>query len=126
MYFNLNYNSGQPMYEQIKEHIKQDIFSGKLKHDDILPSVRQLAKDLNVSMITSKRAYLELEYDGFIYTISGKGTFVKAADILKIIMNRNEILLSEFRQKTAEIKKAGIEKDKAIEIITKIYKEGGD
>lgn len=121
MHFILNYNSGQPMYEQIKEHIKQDVFDGKLKHDDILPSVRQLAKDLNVSMITTKRAYMELEYEGFIYTISGKGTFINAKDFSKVITDRNEKLLSAFEAEIEKLKNAGIEKEMAISIIEKIY-----
>jgi len=114
------------MYEQIKEHIKQDIFNGKLKHDDTLPSVRQLAKDLNVSMITTKRGYMELEYEGLIYTIAGKGTFVNAADISKIIIDRNEKLLFEFKEKAEEIRKAGIDREKVKGIIEKIYLEDGD
>jgi GntR family transcriptional regulator len=114
------------MYEQIKEHVRQDIYNGKLKHDDLLPSVRQLAKDLNVSMITTKRAYMELEYESLIYTISGKGTFVNAADISKIITERNEKMLSEFKEKVEEIRGAGIDKVNAIDIIEKIYLEGGE
>jgi len=126
VYFILNYNSGQPMYEQIKEHIKQDIFNGKLKHNDTLPSVRQLAKDLNVSMITTKRGYMELEYEGLIYTISGKGTFVNAADISKIIIVRNEKLISELKEIALKIRKTGIEEYKVIDIIENIYLDDGD
>jgi len=114
------------MYEQIKEHIRQDIYDGKLKHDDLLPSVRQLAKDLNVSMITTKRAYMELEFEALIYTIAGKGTFVNAADFTKIITDRNEKILSGFKEKVEEIRSAGIDKDTAIDIIKKIYLEDGD
>lgn len=121
MYFILNYNSGQPMYEQIKEHIKQDIYSGRLKHEDILPSVRQLAKDLNISMITTKRAYMELEYEGLIYTVAGKGTFVNASDVVKMISDRNDSLLSDFVQRVKGLKEAGIEKEKVTGVIDSIY-----
>ena len=124
--FILNYNSGQPMYEQIKEHIKQDVYKGKLRHDELLPSVRQLAKDLNVSMITTKRAYMELENEGFIYTVSGKGTFINAKDLSKVIIERNEKLIIAFKEKVEEFKKAGIKKQRVIDIIEKIYLEDGD
>ncbi|MDP4178368.1 MAG: GntR family transcriptional regulator, partial [Bacillota bacterium] len=76
MKINIDYNSDLPMYEQIKTCIKENILSGKLNYQDPLPSVRQLAKELDVSTITIKRAYIDLEHDGFIYTLSGRGTFV--------------------------------------------------
>jgi GntR family transcriptional regulator len=124
MNFNLNYSSGMPMYEQIKEKIKQDIFSGKLKNNDVLPSVRQLAKDLNVSMITTKRTYMELEHEGFIYTISGRGTFVKVNDFDEIVLERNKQILSEFETSVNELKKAGIKKESLTQIVEKIFDEG--
>lgn len=124
MNFNLDYSSGMPMYEQIKQRIKQDIFSGKLKNNDVLPSVRQLAKDLNVSMITTKRTYMELEHEGFIYTISGKGTFVKVNDYDEIVLERNKQILAEFESSVMELKKAGIKKASITEIVKKIFDEG--
>lgn len=69
-------SSGQPIYEQIYSQIKQLIVSGSLEADETLPSIRLLAKDLRISVITTKRAYEELEREGFIYTIPGKGSFV--------------------------------------------------
>lgn len=68
--------SGAPIYDQIYSQIKSQIISGVLKEDEILPSIRGLAKDLGISFITTKRAYEELEKDGFIYTLPGKGCFV--------------------------------------------------
>lgn len=73
--------SGQPIYEQIYNQIKASIVSGELKTDEPLPSIRSLAKDLRISVITTKRAYEELERDGFIYTAPGKGCFVKKQNI---------------------------------------------
>lgn len=73
--------SGQPIYEQIYEQIKASIASGELKVDEALPSIRSLAKDLRISVITTKRAYEELERDGFIYTAPGKGCFVKKQNV---------------------------------------------
>jgi len=68
--------SGIPIYEQIKEQIKAAIFAGGLKEDDILPSIRQLARDLKVSVITTTRAYSDLEQEGFVVNVQGKGCFV--------------------------------------------------
>ena len=68
--------SGVPIYEQIKEQIKAAIFSGELLEDDMLPSIRQLARDLKVSVITTTRAYSDLEQEGFIANVPGKGCFV--------------------------------------------------
>ncbi len=68
--------SGAPIYEQSCEQVRAQIVSGALKEDEPLPSIRALAKDLRISVITTKRAYDELENEGFIYTLPGKGCFV--------------------------------------------------
>ncbi len=68
--------SGNPIYEQIYSQIKAQIINSALAEDEPLPSIRNLAKDLRISVITTKRAYDELERDGFIYTVAGKGCFV--------------------------------------------------
>ena len=68
--------SGVPIYEQIFTQIKGHILSGELKSDEPLPSIRGLAKDLRISVITTKRAYDELERAGYLYTVPGKGSFV--------------------------------------------------
>lgn len=68
--------SGSPIYEQIYTQIKSQIISGALQEDDPLPSIRNLAKDLRISVITTRRAYDELEKEGFIYTVAAKGCFV--------------------------------------------------
>jgi GntR family transcriptional regulator len=71
-------------YEQIKEQIKSHILSGELREDEALPSMRGLAKELRVSMITTTRAYSDLEAEGLIYTVQGKGSFVKGcSDLIK-------------------------------------------
>jgi len=67
---------GIPIYEQIKEQIKAAILSDELNEGDILPSIRQLAKDLKISVITTTRAYTDLEQEGFITSVQGKGSFV--------------------------------------------------
>ena len=73
--------SGMPIYEQIYSQIKSQIISGQLHEDEALPSIRNLAKDLRISVITTKRAYDELEREGFIYTVSAKGCFVAPKNV---------------------------------------------
>ncbi len=68
--------SGMPIYDQIFSQIKGQIISGKLSEEDALPSIRSLAKDLKISVITTKRAYEELEKEGYIYSVPGKGFYV--------------------------------------------------
>lgn len=72
--------SGVPIYEQIKEQIKASILSGELFEGTPLPSLRQLARDLQVSLVTTTRAYSELELEGFVQTMPGKGVYVKKID----------------------------------------------
>ena len=78
-------SSGVPIYEQIEEQIKSQIMTGELVEGDALPSMRVLAKDLKISIITTKRAYEDLERDGFITSVTGKGSFVKGinSDMMK-------------------------------------------
>ena len=78
MHIFIDNRSGAPIYEQIFTQIKNQILSGELAQDSPLPSIRNLAKDLRISVITTKRAYDELEKSGYIYTVSAKGSFVAA------------------------------------------------
>ena len=73
--------SGTPIYDQIYSQIKSQIISGALKQDEMLPSIRGLAKDLRISFITTKRAYEELEKEGFIYTLPAKGCYVAPKNV---------------------------------------------
>ena len=68
--------SGVPIYEQISKEIKNEILNGSFVEDEALPSIRSLASELRVSVITTKRAYEELEREGYIYTVPGKGSYV--------------------------------------------------
>ncbi len=72
--------SGKPIYEQIEEQIKEAILSGDLAEGDLLPSIRQLARDLKISVITTTRAYSDLELQGFVAVVQGKGCFVLRKD----------------------------------------------
>ena len=91
--------SGTPIYDQIYTQIKNQIISGDLEEDEALPSIRNLAKDLRISVITTKRAYDELEREGFIYTLQGKGCFV-APKNLELLREEN---LKKIEEKMREI-----------------------
>ncbi|MDN5277365.1 MAG: hypothetical protein PWR01_1330 [Clostridiales bacterium] len=101
-------SSQEPIYEQIARQIKNMIMRGELREGDILPSIRSLAKELQISVITTKRAYQELENDGYIVTVQGKGSFVAA---------QNKELLREMRLKIVEEKLAeAVDAAKTIEL----------
>lgn len=103
----LDLTSNLPMYEQVEKGIKSLIIEGKLKENDMLPSVRKLSKELDVSTITIKRAYLELEKSGITYSVSGVGTFVRLKNNQDLINENKEKLydqLEEVFQKLMENK----------------------
>lgn len=85
LYIVLSNSSDLPIYEQIKEQVKTQILSGELSENEMLPSLRQLAKDLKISVLTTTRAYNELEEEGFITSRQGKGFFVmpRGSDLLR-------------------------------------------
>lgn len=89
--------SGMPIYDQIYSQIKAQIIGGDLKEDDALPSIRSLAKDLRISVITTKRAYEELEKEGFIYTVAGKGSFVAPKNV-ELLREENLKKIEEYMQ----------------------------
>ena len=120
---NISNTSTVPLYEQIQTQIKTQIINGNLNPGDGLPSIRNLAKELKVSIITTKRAYEELEKDGFIETIVGKGTFVSNQNTERL----KEITLYNIENKLEEIikqaKAVGITLEEGIEIFKSIYEE---
>ncbi|CAM3709416.1 GntR family transcriptional regulator [Erysipelothrix urinaevulpis] len=83
----INYNAEVPIYEQVYQQIRDNIVQGKVKGNEKLPSIRFLAKELQVSVITTKRAYEDLEKDGYIYTVKGKGSYVAALDAKELQEN---------------------------------------
>jgi len=100
----LSNSSPDPIYEQIRQQIQSHILKGELKPGDALPSIRNLAQQLQISVITTKRAYDELERDGFIETVSGKGSFVAPQN--PEILREKRMNLIETR--LAEVVKEGI------------------
>ena len=111
----LNYRDAKPIYEQIKEGLRKLVVSGALSADDKLPSVRELASQLAINPNTIQRAYRELENEGYIYTLVGKGTFV--AENGNIDNTREKELLQEFDELVTELLYLKVPKDKLKEQI---------
>ena len=108
--------SGTPIYDQIYTQIKNQIISGDLKEDELLPSIRNLAKDLRISVITTKRAYDELERDGFIYTLPAKGCFVAPKNV-ELLREENLKKLEEVMQEIVRLAAScNISKEELMEI----------
>ena len=123
MYILIDNKNGTPIYDQIYTQIKNQILSGELEPDSALPSIRALAKDLRISFITTKRAYEELERDGFITTVPGKGCFVAAQDPA---MAREDALRRMEEKLTEAVhigKVAGIPLDEMAQALEILYKE---
>ena len=111
----------QPIYEQISFQIKEQIITGELVRDEILPSIRNLAKELQVSVITTKRAYEELERDGFIHTVPGKGTYVAGQNINSLKEKKYKMIEDDLIKIVNDSKMLNISKDDLIQSITLIY-----
>ncbi len=117
-------NSGdKPIYEQITGQIKNLIMSGQLKEGTPLPSMRTLAKELRISVITTKRAYEDLERDGFITTMVGKGSFVKAADTRLVREERLKEIEDLLARAVSVAATSGIEQNEVEEILCILYAE---
>jgi GntR family transcriptional regulator len=117
--------SDLPIYEQIAESFKEKILSGEISGGELLPSIRSLAKDLRISVITTKRAYEELEKEGFIETIPGKGCFVKtkSSELLReeVLRKIEEHLINAVHMAISY----GIGQEELDEILSYLYEEGG-
>ena len=111
-------SSSTPLYEQITQAIKQAIFSNELKEEEMLPSVRGLANELKISFLTVKKAYDELEQEGFIKTVQGKGSFVapKNLELLR------EEKLKEIQEHVEKIKEIATIADISSEDVKEIFK----
>lgn len=115
-------NSSTPIYEQIETAIKKAIFSNELKEEDMLPSVRTMANDLKISFLTVKRAYDELEQEGFIKTVQGKGSFV-APKNLELIKEEKLKEIQEYIEKIYDISKiSNISEEEIMELFKMIFK----
>ena len=116
-------SSGKPIYEQISSQIKNQIMNGTLEAGEALPSMRALAKDLHIRVITVQRAYEDLTRDGFIETVSGKGSFV-AAQNTEFIQEEQLRKAEELLQQACDIARShGISYEQLASILKMLYEE---
>ena len=118
----LNYRDSKPIYEQIKDGLRRLVVSGAVKKDEKLPSVRELATSLSINPNTIQKAYRELEQEGYIYTIAGKGSY--AAEKADVATGRNEELMKEFDEIVKELLYLYEDKDVLIKRIEELAKGG--
>ncbi|MEI3607348.1 GntR family transcriptional regulator [Pseudogracilibacillus sp. SE30717A] len=116
-------NSKVPLFQQIKEQIKQQIFTGKLQEGDALPSMRALAKDLQVSVITTKRAYEELEREGYVISTVGRGTFIAGQQPHVLREWQMRELENEIEKIVSSSKQIGLSKEELMELLDMYYEE---
>jgi GntR family transcriptional regulator len=119
----INNRNGVPIYDQIYGQIKDQIINGTLKEDEPLPSIRSLAKDLRISVITTKRAYDELESEGFIYTLPGKGSYV-APKNTELLREQNLRKIEEHLSEAVKLSAScGLDKKTVLEMVELIWED---
>ena len=119
----LSNTSGKPIYEQITDQVKEQIMTGALAAGDALPSMRLLAKELRISVITTKRAYEELERDGFLENVPGKGCFVapQNRELLREAQLRR--VEEKLTQAIEEARRGAVSLEELKEMLTELYQE---
>lgn len=113
----LSNSSAAPIYEQIAQQIKSAILSGELAEGQMLPSIRALANDLRISVITTKRAYADLEEAGFVTTVQGKGTFVAGGNLELLREESLRVIEGRLASILKDAAAAGISKDELLDMI---------
>ncbi len=116
--------SPDPLYEQIAKQIKNNILKGELSPGDLLPSIRALAKELQISVITTKRAYEELEREGFVESVTGKGSYVAGQSNAILKEKRLKIVEEKLAQAVADSRALGIGLEELREMLTLLFEEG--
>ncbi len=117
MNINVQTKSGLPIYEQIERQIKEMIVSGKLKEGEMLPSIRALAADSKISVITVKRAYEDLEKEGMIYSVQGKGFYVDNPDLQYMQEKKTLGLEEKLSSWVEEAKASGMSRQEALDML---------
>lgn len=113
--------SGVPIYEQIIKQLKEEIINGGLKEGEGLPSIRSLAADLKISVITTKRAYEELEQEGMIYSVPGKGFFVDNPDVDYLAEKEVQGVEQELSKMLFKCRTAGLSKEDVKELVELLW-----
>ena len=120
----LDYRDRRPIYEQVLEKLKELMLLDVLKENDPLPSVRNLAMDLSINPNTIQRAYSELERSGFIYSVKGRGNFVRADEHLK--EKRQAKILESLKKQLISCREQGITREKILHCVDNVYQAGRD
>lgn len=115
--------SSVPIYEQIKGQIKEQIMAKELTEGDQLPSIRSLARDLAISVITTKRAYEELEKEGLIYSVAGKGFYVDSPDTNYLAEKRVQGLEEQLETVLQHCKEAGLDREEVKDMVDILWEE---
>jgi GntR family transcriptional regulator len=123
MFIPISNSDPRPLYEQISENIKEKIFSGELVPGDALPSIRQLAQDLKISVITTKRAYFELEQQKLIVTRPGKGSFISNYDAKEMVSLNLLEIERQIRGVVTDAKRTGVSRKNLEDIFYKTLEE---
>lgn len=123
MHLSVSLTSGEPIYLQIKEQIKNQILTGQLQDGELLPSIRNLAQSLKISVITTKRAYDELEQEGLVTSVSGKGTFVSGNNKESLREIKYRALEDQIRLMIKESRAIGLTKKDLLNLVTILYGE---
>ncbi|MCY8353495.1 GntR family transcriptional regulator [Bacillus haynesii] len=116
-------SSDEPIYLQIVNQLKDQIVKGELSESEALPSIRNLAKELKISVITTKRAYDELEREGFIVTVAGKGSYVAAINKDMLRETKVKLIEEHIADAVAEAKQIGLTYEELQEMLKLIYEE---
>ncbi|MGD7045692.1 GntR family transcriptional regulator [Jeotgalibacillus proteolyticus] len=116
-------SSKEPIYEQIANQVKSSILAGELEEGAALPSIRQLAKDLHISVITTKRAYEELEKAGFIYSVVGKGSFVAEQNLEVIREKKLKVIEEQLSAVISNSREIGLSLEELKELLDILYRE---
>lgn len=116
-------SSKEPIYEQITNQVKSSILAGELQEGSAIPSMRNLAKDLQISVITTKRAYEELEKAGFIYSIVGKGSFVAEQNLEVIREKKLKVIEEQLSAVITNSREIGLSLDELKQLLKILYEE---
>lgn len=123
MNINIQSKSSVPIYEQIKNQIKESIIAGEMKEGEPIPSIRILARDLKISVITTKRAYEELEKEGLIYSVAGKGFYVDNPDTGYLIEKKVQGLEEQLDAVLKLCKEAQLSKEEVKDMVDILWEE---
>lgn len=119
----LSNSSGKPIYEQIADQVKEQIMTGALAAGEALPSMRLLARDLRISVITTKRAYEELEQAGYLISVTGRGSFAAHPGQKQVRQEQDSRLEGHLRAAATIAREAGINQQELLERLSQCYEE---